>query len=289
MNSALEQIWKRADLRGHVISYDETRRWPATERETIFRVGILRQIQDAEVVTCDACADPHEEEIILLGTDTEPRIWCPEVGLVRVPVERLRLWEVDFDSAARLLSGALELSGNAQVVTSGRIWLLGKRRVADRMTEFFLVQGIAWPDNVELLCATPRLQNSPAPIIFCPHRLPEAPEWQQNGRAMFRLSELTGIENSRLIVRIEDFEDLHPQIAARLEQEIVPSRAKKRPVLIEEFCKRNNCKIKDICRWATVHRQDLNAWKLGKPEVPDGGEKANRIERLLQFSLRARR
>jgi hypothetical protein len=31
VNSALEQIWKRADLRGHVISYDETRGWPAAE------------------------------------------------------------------------------------------------------------------------------------------------------------------------------------------------------------------------------------------------------------------
>jgi hypothetical protein len=37
-----------------------------------------------------------------------------------------------------------------------------------------------------------------------------------------------------------------------------------------------------------VHRQDLNAWKLGKPEVPDGGEKATRIERLLQFDVKAR-
>jgi hypothetical protein len=37
-----------------------------------------------------------------------------------------------------------------------------------------------------------------------------------------------------------------------------------------------------------VHRQDLNAWKLGKLEVPHGGEKATRIERLLQLDVKAR-
>jgi hypothetical protein len=289
VNSALEQIWKRADLRGHVISYDETRRWPAAEREAIFRLGILRQIEDAEVIACDACADPHEEEIFFLGTDTQPRIWCPEVGLVRVPVERLRRWEVDFDSAARLLARALELIGKVQVLTPGRIRLLGRRRVADRTAEFFLVQGIAWPDSVELLRAAPRLQNSPAPIILCPDRLPKDPEWQQNGRALFPLTEVARLEDSRLVIPLEGFEDLHRQIAVWAEEPPLPTPVEQRPQLIEDFRRKSNCLVKNICSWANVKRQDLSKWKLGQVHLlPDRSEKAIRIERLLQRGHKTR-
>jgi hypothetical protein len=54
VDSALEEVLKRTNLRNHVIVYDETRRWPAAEREAAFGLGILRQIEDAEYVTCNA-------------------------------------------------------------------------------------------------------------------------------------------------------------------------------------------------------------------------------------------
>jgi len=287
VNRVLDEIWKRADIRGHTILDDDTRRWPAAEREAVFQLGILRQIEDAEFVTCDACGDPHDEEVIFdLGP--EPRTWCPEVGLVPVPIERLRQWEVDFDGAARLLARALELSGNVQAITPGRIWLLGRRQVADRVAEFFLVQGVAWPDSAELLRGAPRLQNSPAPIILCSHRLPEDAEWQQNGRALFRLTELTGLGDSGLVIELEAFGDLYRQIAARVEEPLTPTPIADRPKVLKDFCEGQPCRVKDVCVWANVARADLNKWKLGRSQIPDHSEKAIRIEKLLQRGQKTR-
>lgn len=293
MNKPLDLILRRADVQDHVISYDETSRWPAAEREQIFNLGFLRRMEDCEWVACDACHDLHLEEVFFLpdaaAKNRQLFIYCPEVGTVPVLPERLHRWEVDFGKLAHLLAGAVGADGAVREVTAGRIWLLGKKHVADRLVEFFLVTGIAWEDSGEILRTAPRLQNSPAPIILCPNRLPEAPEWQENGRALFSLRELLRVENSQFVIRSEDFEDLHRQIAAKLEQPITPTPVEKRAALIEEFRRSKKCQIKDICRWADVYRQDLSRWKLGKSHlIPDHSSKGERIEKLLQFGRKIR-
>lgn len=287
MDSALEQVLKGTNLEGHVIVYDETRQWPEAEREAIFRLGILRRIEDAEYLTCDACGDPHDAEVIMdLGP--EPRIYCGAVGLMSIRPERLRQWEVDFAELARLLSAELQLVGGIQPLMPGRLWFLGRKQVAERVIEFFLVRGIAWPDGKEILRAAPRLQSAPAPVILCPDRLPQDPEWQQNGRALFRLTEFVRLKESRLVVEFEALADLHRQVAARVEEPLVPTPVPARPDLIRNYCRQNNCLVKDVHFWANVAREDLNKWKLGRPSVPDGGEKAIRIEKLLQRGQKTR-
>lgn len=287
MDSALEQVLKRTNLPSHVIVYDETRRWLAAEREAVFGLGILRQIEDAEYVTCNACGDPHETEVIL-GMGTEPRVYCGEVGLMPIRPERLHQWEVDFDGLARLLGIELHLVGGIQVVTPGRIWLLGRRQAAERTVEFFLVQGIAWPDSVEILRAAPRLQNSPAPIVLCPNRMPQNPEWQQSGRALLSLIELMRFEDGRLVTEFEAFADLHRQIAARVKEPLVPTPVADRARVLKEFCRKDRCQVKDVYYWAYVARADLNKWKLGRPQIADHSEKAVRIEKLLQRGQKTR-
>jgi len=95
VRSPLDQIWLRAGLRDHVIGYDETRQWPKDKRERIFALGILRRREDAEAVQCDACGEPHTEEVIYPGDDgADGLISCPRLGVVRVPRERRQQWEV---------------------------------------------------------------------------------------------------------------------------------------------------------------------------------------------------
>lgn len=289
MRSTLEQIWIRSSIQGHVISYDETCRWPKPEREQVFSLKLLRRIEDADWADCDACGEAHSEEVTFLGDDgSYAVIPCPTVGLLHIPPERLRRWEVDFGVLVKLLAAAFGLTGAPQELKPGRVWLLGSRRLAGRLAEFFLVQGADWPGGTELLSGTPRLQNSPAPVVLFPSRLPEDPAWQANGRALYSLRELVRLGESGLVARLDPLEDLYRQIALRLEEPIVPTPVEKRAALLRAYCRNKSCKLKNICWWAIVHRQDLNAWKLGKPEVPDGGEKATRIERLLQFDVKAR-
>jgi len=289
VRSPLDQIWLRAGLRDHVIGYDETRRWPKDKRERIFALGILRRREDADAVQCDACGEPHTEEVIYPGNDgADGLISCPRLGVVRVPHERRQQWEVDFSTVAARLAPALGLAGTVQQLKPGRVWLMGQRRLGSRAAEFFLIQGAGWPDGLEILHSTPRFANSPAPVVLFPGALPKDPAWQANGRALYSLQELVHLGDSGLVAAIETVEDLYRQIAARREQEIVPTPPQERPGVLKKCLADYGCKLKDICWWTMVQRQDLNAWKLSKPQVPDGGEKANRIERFIQFGVKAR-
>ena len=287
MDSPLTQLLNRADLAGHVIGYDETRRWPAAEREAILRLGILRKAADAEFATCEICADGEPCDLILdIGPD--PRIHCPQHGLVRIAGERLQQWELDFEQLGALLIGQLGLTGGRQTIAAGRVWQLGRRQVSGRMAEFFLVQGIAWPDSLDVLRAAPKLAGSPAPIIVCPDQLPLDAMWRESGRAFLRLSEWARIHDGHLVVDFEAYADLYRQTAEALEKPLAPTPKSGRQALIRKFCKDHGATVTDVAEWANVNRSDLNKWKLGKDEIPDGGERALRIEKLLQRGQRTR-
>ena len=287
MNSPLDCVLRRADVRDHAITFAETRAWPPADRDAIFRLGLLRTIEDADVVACNACGDPHLAEVVA-AAGGEPRIYCPAVGLLPIGGEELRRWEIDFTCLAGLLAGALGLGVAPQVVVPGRIWLLGKRRVGERLAELFLTNGSVWPDGRQVLQAAARLQASPAPIIFCPNRLPADAEWRQAGRALFSLTEHVRLDDSRLVISTGGFEDLHRQFAESVGQPPEPTPVEQRPQVLKGYCAAHGCPLKDVCFWAHVAREDLNKWKLGRPQIPDHSEKAIRIERLLQRNQKSR-
>ncbi len=287
MDSPLTQLLSRADLAGHVFGYDETRRWPAEERDAILRLGILRKAADAEYATCEICADGEPCDLILdIGPD--PRIHCPQHGLVRIARERLQQWELDFEKLGALLIGQLGLTGGMHPISPGRVWQLGRRQVSGHTAEFFLVQGIAWPDSLDVLRASPKLAGSPAPIIVCPDQLPLDAMWRESGRAFLRLSEWARIHDGHLVVDFEAYADLYRQTAEAFEKPLAPTPKSGRQALIRKFCKDHHATVTDIAEWANVNRSDLNKWKLGKDEIPDGGERALRIEKLLQRDQRTR-
>lgn len=292
MDNPLTQLLTRADLAGHVFGFDETRRWPPGERDAILRLGILRAAAEAEYSTCEICSDGEPCDLIL-DIGPEPRIHCPQHGLVRIARERLQQWEVDFEKLGSLLIRQLGLNGKQQLVTAGRIWQLGRRQVSGRTAEFFLMQGIAWPDSVEVLRASPKLVGSPAPIIVCPNQLPSEAEWRESGRVFFRLSEWARLDEGRLVIEFDAFTDLYRQKAEAFDEPLTPTPPSERNALIKRFCHNHRCTVARVAYWAHVDSADLSRWrnnkhKDGKPLVPDGGERALRIEKLLQRGHKTR-
>jgi len=287
VDSPLTQLLSRADLAGHVVGYDEARRWPAAERDAILRLGLLRKVADAEYATCEICPDAEPCELSLdIGPD--PRVHCPQHGLVRIARERLQQWEVDFEKLGLLLIENLGLTGGMHTITPGRVWQLGRRRVSGRTAEFFLVQGVAWPDSVEVLRAAPKLVGSPAPVIVCPDQLSPDALWRESGRMFFRLREWARLSDGQLVVDFDEFADLYRQTTDAFEKPLATTPVEKRGSLIERYCQEHSCKRKQVYTWAGVDRGDLNRWKNGDPSIPDGGEPAVRIERLLQLDQRSR-
>ncbi len=285
MDSPLVQLLRRTDLEGHILSHDDIRRWPATEREAIFALGILQRIEDAEYVTCEVCPDAPYAEVIP-DINPEPHVHCEGCGLRRIPAERLHQWRVDFEALGGLLRIHLDLLGKPSTLVPGRIWLLGRKHVAGRMAEFFLVQGIAWPDSTDRLNQAARLLTSPAPILVVPNGLPVQPEWRESGRAFLRLTEWASLCDGRIEICSDEFAQLYMQTAQAFERPVTPTPVADRPARLQQFCEEHKCTLKQCCDWANVDRSELNRWKNGHPSVPDDGAPATRIERLLQLGER---
>lgn len=285
MDSPLVQLLTRTDLEGYVVSYDDVRRWPAAEREELFGLGILQRIEDAEYVTCEVCPDAPYAEVVS-DIASEPRVHCGGCGMRRISAERLHQWKVDFEALGGLLRKCLDLVGKPSMLAPGRIWLLGRKQVMGRMVEFFLVQGIAWPDSTDKLNQATRLLNSPAPLLIVPHGLPAQPEWREAGRSFLRLTEWACLRDGRLDVSFDEFAELCAQTAEAFERPLKPTPVADRPDRLKRFCKDHKCTQLQICEWAEVDRADLNRWKNGHSSVRDGGAPATRIERLLQLGER---
>lgn len=282
MDSPLVQLLSRTDLEGHILSHDDICRWPAAEREAIFALGILQRIEDAGHVTCEVCPDaPYAEVISDIGP--EPRVHCEGCGLRRISAERLHQWRVDFEALGGLLRNHLDLLGKPSALVPGRIWLLGRKQVAGRMAEFFLIQGIACPDSVDRLNQAARLLNSPAPIVIVPHGLPARRDWLESGPAFLRLTEWACLRDGRIEICFDEFVQLYMQTVQAFERPINPTPVADRPVRLQQFCKDHGCTLRQFYEWADVDRAELNRWKNGHPSIPDGGAPATRIERLLQL------
>lgn len=199
MSEALDLIWRRADVQGHVISHAELAAWPSGERKTIAELGIIRRTTDATSLVCEDCGESHSAEIVRDARRPEsPYYLCPRIGRVPITVEVTHQWEVDFDRLAALIRKALGLGGKASMLTPSRIWLLGRQQQDGGFWELFLVRGICWPDGVGLLDQCLRLQQSPAPVLLAPRRLPSAERLGKMSWAIRSLFEVASIDNSKL-------------------------------------------------------------------------------------------
>src|SRR5437762_2936322 len=104
MSDVLDLVWRRAEIRDHVLSAAELALWKSDQLDAILKLGLLRRVPDATALMCDDCGSPHPVEVIRdPRRPAEPYYLCPEIGRVRVKAEDLHLWEVDFDQLAALI------------------------------------------------------------------------------------------------------------------------------------------------------------------------------------------
>lgn len=201
VSEALDLIWRRADVQGHVISHAEVAAWPPGERTTIVDLGLIRRTTDATALICEDCGDSHSAEVVRDARRPElPYYLCPGIGRIPIAVEATQQWEVDFDRMAALIRKALMLGGKPATLTASRVWLLGRQQQVDGFWELFLVRGVCWPDGLGLLDQCIRLQQSPAPVLLVPRRLPAAEILGKRSWAIRSLSEVASIDGSKLSI-----------------------------------------------------------------------------------------
>ena len=202
MNDALDLVWRRAELPNHVLSAARNRALATRAARCHNRLGLLRRTSDATALICEDCGPPHPVEVIRdPRKPKQPYYLCPEIGRVPLTPTDLQRWEADFDQIAVLIRRAVGLTAKAATLVPSRIWLLGRQQTEDRYWELFLMRGLCWPDGVQLLNQCSRVQQSPAPVVVVPYRLPSggsaAPSWP-----IRTLAEVVTLAGSSLVVDI---------------------------------------------------------------------------------------
>jgi hypothetical protein len=134
---------RRAASGEPTFGFDEVREWSREQFEHLVQLGILQEAPRAASVVCDACGKTHREDVLWEPSVRDPLgkrayIRCEDEGPVHVPELRLRQWVVDASMIAKSLAAAMALSGTVEEISAGRVWKLGRRRLAGRFRDVFL-------------------------------------------------------------------------------------------------------------------------------------------------------
>jgi hypothetical protein len=181
LSDPLEILWEWADIKDAIISGDDVLGWPPEWLDYLIRTSLVQPIESATSVACDACENGHVEDVTLIesppGTATRTYIACPTEGRVRVPLERLLQWRIDFDGLAQAIAGSLSLAGQVEQVAADRLWLLGKATFAGLSRELFLGRGLLWDDASRVVGAARRFLSSRNRIILVAGEAPSVTLW----------------------------------------------------------------------------------------------------------------
>ncbi len=209
MTDMVRQFWMRCDERDPIFSADEIR-WAPPEKFGLLRAhGLLKEAAMATCATCDACGDFHTEEVAWIKGASgrlSAFIPCPAMGGVPVKTERLRRWAVDLDSTARAVRESLGLVGSFDPLVPGRAWGLGRRHLAGRYRDFFLVRGAARADAHAVWDRCNRIADAPSPVVLVP-----ALSACQRAEPIFRLAEIAAITAEGVTVDLDYIADAVPR------------------------------------------------------------------------------
>ncbi len=201
---ALATVWHRADTYEARFTADEVASWPEGRERLLTELQLISRHDNATTVVCDACHDGHVEEVVFVqspaGSPVRAYIWCPHAGRVCVPLDRLKQWRVDFGGLAGAVAHALELTGNAEEVVSGRVWLLGKATIAGMSRECFLTRGLTWEDARTILGGCVPLNAAKSALIFAADEVPPAGIWNGDAPPVVALKTVVTLGETSLSV-----------------------------------------------------------------------------------------
>lgn len=241
MPDALATLWERTDLQSPAIDGDEALRLNDGDIARLISAGLIRETQAATSVTCDACDLGHVEDVVFIDMPADAGvrayIMCPDNGRVRVPIERLRRWELDFDGMARGVARAIASEGAPEEIVAARVWFVGKAVFANRSRDVFLARGLTWLDSHDILAQASRLTMSGAPLVFVAGAMPQPAVWGTNVPPVLPLSAVLSLNGNRLEIdkmHVEGAVSGRADIAVKLSPEDRKRRIKDKQALFTD-------------------------------------------------------
>jgi len=202
----------RADLSEARVSANEVAAWPEGHEQKLTGAGLISRTENATTVVCDACPDAHVEEVTFIespeNSQVRAYIWCPHAGRVRVPLDRLKEWKVDFSGTAGAVAHALELAGTVDEIIAGRVWSLGKATIAGKSRECFLARGLTWTDARSVISSCTRLNAARSLIVFVAGEVPPDEIWNGDAPPVVALGRIFTWNGSGLSVDRQHLEGI---------------------------------------------------------------------------------
>ncbi len=211
MTDLVQQFWLRCDDAEPVFSADEIQWTPPQQFDLLHGQGLLKETARATWAICNACGDGHMEEVVWIGRAAPPDVW-PRSSRARrwaahqSSLERLRRWAIDLDLTAQMIRETIGLVGSFSPLVPGRVWGLGRRHLAGRFRDFFLVCGATRADAHTLWARSRHIEDAPSPVILVPAWAP-----QQRSEPVFRLADIAAITGAGLTLDLDYIADAVPR------------------------------------------------------------------------------
>lgn len=209
----LRSLLRRADVATELtITHDDARRWPAGALPLFEKLGVLKSIEPASHVVCDGCCDGGLLQIEL--RECNDHVFglarCPSCGPVRIAMDRLQQWRLDFVGVAACVAKTLRLQAGLAIEIPDRIICVGSYREGDFASDLFIAKGLAKPDAWSVLEQSPRLRASAVPSILTFAVMPPRRQGLALQPGMLSLAECSAIRCGKLEV------DLQPLTSQRV-------------------------------------------------------------------------
>lgn len=220
---------RSADVQSSALfGHDDVARWPAGALEALVEAGLLKQTGYADSVVCDGCEEACIEDVEFVergeGEPPQAYVLCQQredMGRLRVPLERLKRWQIDLTALAHTLAAELGATGELEEVVPGRLWRLGRVALNRRQVDVFLGRGAKWTDAQKAYLEAGRLRECSTALVLVPWEVPSLPVFGREAKTL-SLARLLSFRERRLSLDRAEVETVVGRGRTKRAQGIVP-------------------------------------------------------------------
>jgi hypothetical protein len=173
MSEALQMVLRYAEYAYPPrFSCDEMEDWPKGEAERLETCGLLRAAPAAEAILCHDCGEL--EDIVILDDYVNKRpiayLRCETYGASRIPLERLRQWDLSFQGLMDMAFADVDLVGQREEIVPERVWRLGKASLGGASRNVYFARALHRRDAWQVI---DQAALSPRSVVFVPAKTPQ--------------------------------------------------------------------------------------------------------------------
>ena len=137
----LQELIQRLGPAGDtVLTWEQVRQWPKGAIEIFEKAGWIKTTVPATTVECSGCAENCFKRVRVLparnGQPARAYVACdepPALGRVKIPLSRLRQWQVTDAQVAQWLAGALGMKGKPERDQASGVYTVGNLQGKKRL------------------------------------------------------------------------------------------------------------------------------------------------------------